>query len=203
MVKKFVKLEKLNTSKVQAWVSEMAKELSPKSVKNNYSFLSAVLAFYIDKDVCHSILGKVRLPQKKKAKLHTPTTEEINALLAIADQEMVKAILLGATVPMRRGEISALTAEDLDRKKCTVSITKAMSSSDDGGYIEKIPKTDASYRTVKINPEIMALLPKEGPVVAYPPHKISPSAFGSSLSCIGEKKTILAPHSRSTSRFSS
>ena len=168
-----IKLEKLTTGRIQAWVSEMSKDLSPKSVKNNYSFLTAVLGFFLPGEACSALTDKIKLPQKKKAKLHTPTTEEINALLSIADPEMQIAILLGATVPMRRGEISALNAEDLDRKNMTISITKAMSSSDDGGYIEKLPKTDASYRTVKINPEIMDLLPEEGSVVNLPPHKIT------------------------------
>lgn len=168
-----VKLSSLTQARIQTWVSGMAKDLSPKSVKNNYSFLTAVLAFFLSEDICKSLTGKIRLPQKKRANLHTPTTEEINQLLAAADPEMQRAILLGATAMLRRGEISALTAADLDRQNCTVSITKAMSSSDDGGYITKLPKTDSSYRTVRINPEIMSILPEKGPVVNLPPHKIT------------------------------
>ena len=167
------KLSSLTQARIQTWVSGMAKDLAPKSVKNNYSFLTAVLSFFLSEDVCRKITGKTRLPQKKRVQLHTPTTEEINLLLANADPDMQRAILLGATAMMRRGEISALTAEDLDRENCTVSITKAMSSSDDGGYITKLPKTDSSYRTVRINPEIMSLLPEKGPVVDLPPHKIT------------------------------
>lgn len=163
-----LRLDKVTTVSVQKWVSDLAKELSPKSVRNCYGFLSAVLAMYVPDLRLH-----VRLPQRKPQTLYTPTTEDINAVLAVADPELKKAILLGATGMMRRGEICALTTEDVDYENNRITIRKSLVQDADRNYVTKQPKTDSSYRTIDINPEVIALLPKEGPIVNLRPDAIT------------------------------
>lgn len=65
------------------------------------------------------------------------------------DDELEPAILLAAFGPMRRGEIAALTWDDIDLENCTVSVTKAQVSDEKGNYIIKGPKTRSSIRVIK------------------------------------------------------
>lgn len=161
-------LEKLTSPVIQKWVSEMAIKLSPKTVRNNYGFLTAVLAMYMP-----DARFRIRLPQRKPAQLYTPTTDEINAVLDVADDELRLAILLGATAMMRRGEIAALQASDVDLQRGLIRITKSLAKTAYGEWIQKPPKTDSSNRTIEINREILDQLPKEGRIVNLNPDQIS------------------------------
>lgn len=158
---RLVKLSRLKAPVVQEWVSWMAREVAPKTVRNNYGFMTAVLAMFAP----DLRLTSVRLPQRKPAEVHMPTTEDVNAVLAVADPVLRVAILLGATAMMRRGEICALTADDVDRDACRISITKAMVRTKDGDYVIKSQKTPSSFRSILVNPELIALLPLSGQIV--------------------------------------
>lgn len=158
---KLVPLSRLKAPVVQEWVSWMAREVAPKTVRNNYGFMSAVLAMFAP----DLKLSAIRLPQRKPPVIHMPTTEDVNAVLAVADPVLRVAILLGATAMMRRGEICALTADDVDRDACRISITKAMVRTKDGDYVIKSPKTPSSFRSILVNPELIALLPLSGQIV--------------------------------------
>lgn len=163
-----IRLEKITSPVIQRWVSDLARECSPKTVRNCYGFLSAVLGLYLPDARFH-----VRLPQRVPADLHTPSTDEINAVLAVADPQLRIAILLGATGMMRRGEICALEAKDVDFASGIVRITKAMARNDAGEWVIKQPKTDSSVRSVRINKEYCDLMPREGRVVGLLPDQIT------------------------------
>lgn len=159
-----VKVHALNSTIVQRWISEVSITHTPKTVKNYYGLLTAAVKMHQP--------GKafsVKLPQEKPKKLHTPTTAEVNTVLALAKEtrpELYKAILLGAIGMMRRGEIAALTAEDCDFDKNTIRITKAQVKTEDNKHINKQPKTDASVRVIAMPQFVMDALPKEGPIVS-------------------------------------
>ncbi|MBQ7145989.1 MAG: site-specific integrase [Lachnospiraceae bacterium] len=163
-----IQLERLTTPQIQRWVSDLARDHSPKTVRNCYGFLTAVLGMYVP-----DMRFRIRLPQRQPVQLHTPTTEEINAVLAVADDQLRIAILLGATAMMRRGEIAALTAEDVDFMRCRIRINKSLAKTDFGNWVEKPPKTVAGNRTVEINKELLALFPREGSIVGLLPDSIS------------------------------
>lgn len=156
-----VPLEDITQAKIQAWVSELTVNHSPKSVQNSYGFLSAALKTYAP-----DLVLRIKLPQRRRPKLYTPTTSDINLLLDMSKgKELHKAILLGAVGMMRRGEIAALTAEDLDFKKNTISITKAQVKTYEGTHVIKAPKTESSNRVIVMPKEVMRLLPKKGKTV--------------------------------------
>ena len=158
---KLVLLSRLKAPVVQEWVSWMAREVAPKTVRNNYGFMSAVLAMFAP----DLKLSAIRLPQRKPPVIHMPTTAEVNAVLAVAGPALRVAILLGATAGMRRGEICALTAGDVSRGFCLISVNKAMVRTKDGDYVIKSPKTPSSFRTVQVNPELIEILPASGRIV--------------------------------------
>lgn len=153
----------LSDTHAQRWVSRVAKDKSPKTVKNTYFLFSAALKyFYPRMDI------RVRLPQMMRPVLHTPKTSEVKLIIDLAkerDFELYKAILLGSAGMMRRGEIAALTADDLDFKRNIVSVTKSQVRLAEGGYTIKPPKTDSSNRFVRLPQFVMDVLPHSGKVV--------------------------------------
>ena len=102
-----VPISLLTDSIVQKWVSRLALEAAPKTVKNIYGLFSAALRFEDNR-----ITFNVKLPQSKMQKLHTPTTAEVKAVLELAkpNPPLYRAILLGAVGMMRLCELCALTA---------------------------------------------------------------------------------------------
>jgi len=74
---------------------------------------------------------------------------------------------------MRRGEISALTIDDFDFEKNTISITKNMVKNNKGKWLIKAPKTKASIRTIPIPSEVALLVKKQGYVTHLNPDKIT------------------------------
>ena len=160
-----VKLDRLTTPILQDWVNRM--EISKKSKKNHLGFVLTVARFFeVDKTF------RVRIAESEKKELYTPTMEEINKVMEYADEELKRAICL-ACFGLRRGEICALTAEDFDRKKMTVRISKAYAKTSDNTFVLKPPKTMKSSRTVPISPEVMALMPTEGRVIECTPDCIT------------------------------
>ena len=149
---------------VQKWVSDLVGTMTAKSIKNALSLVSASFAMYAP-----DVQIKAKIPQQMRTRLHAPSNSDIDALLEVAEGEMRKAILLGAFCGLRRGEICALDAEDLDRESGKVFITKSVVRGETG-YSVKPPKTEDSNRDVMVPPWLMDLLPRPPPLpVPRPP----------------------------------
>lgn len=160
-----VKLDRISSPMLQEWVGRM--DLSQKSKKNHYGFLMAVLRYYgVEK------VFRVRIAPSEPVEMYTPTFEEVNQVMTVADPELRRAIAL-ASFGLRRGEICALTAEDLDRENNTVRVSKAYAKAPDGSFVLKMPKTMKSIREVQITPGAMALMPRQGKIVSCSPDCIT------------------------------
>lgn len=155
----------LTKAEVQGWVSDLARKVSAKTVQNCYGLLTAAMKFH------YGSAPQVRLPQKKKPRLYAPTDEDICRLLNSCDDdpELQRCIMLGAFCGLRRGEICALSSDDLVNGQ--LIIDKAISRGRDG-YVEKPPKTDDSNRVVDVPPSVLEHLP-EGRFVECSPNAIT------------------------------
>lgn len=170
--KKFgsVQVNALTPDLVQEWISDLAANHSPKTVKNAFGLLSAVLAVYAPD-------AKLRptLPAKLKPVLYTPNDKDVSAVLSVVraagDRDMELAIMLAAFIPARRGEVCALTRDDFEGNEVTIS--RSMVQAPDGSWSEKRPKTYGSYRTVQIPKFVVDLLPKSGRIVNMNPDQLS------------------------------
>ena len=164
-------VSRLNDPMVQRWVSRISNGRRPKTVRNAYGLFRAALKFHSP-----HIDFAVKLPQGLKPKLHTPTTAEISALLEYLkghNYELYKACLLSAVGMMRQGEIAALTAEDVDRKRCAITINKSLARTIDNQFVVKQPKTEASYRTIIVPQFVIDALPTEGNIITMNPRYIT------------------------------
>lgn len=88
----------------------------------------------------------VPLPKKERPNIYIPTEEEVKKLISTAGgTDMEIPVLLAAFCTMRRGEISALQAEDIINGTIHVKASLA----DTGGvWIRKTPKSYAGNRYI-------------------------------------------------------
>lgn len=170
-----IRVSALTTDKVQSWISwMMVRGLSPKSIKNALGVFTS----------CYQYSGgdktfRVRLPQGRNARKHVPSIADVQAVLRYFkdDPDMTAAIRLCAFASLRRGEICALSAHDVNRRTRMIIVDKAVTETPSGAWVVKQPKTASSVRTVKVSQFVIDALPKSGPVVSIPPSQIT-NRFG-------------------------
>ena len=138
-----LKIRGLTNSEVQEWVNDLARQnKSPKTIANAHGLLMSALDL-----LAPELKIRTTLPQKQRPELYCPSDEDVKHLLEhVAGRELEIAILLAAFGPMRRGEICALTSDDIHGNIITVN--KSMVMTDKGEWVIKAPKTYSSYRDI-------------------------------------------------------
>lgn len=132
---------------IQIEVNEYAKNHAAKSARSFHGFIASILGMYRPQFVL-----KTALPRKESEKRYQPTTEDIKAILeAVKGTEYSVPFQLGV-LGLRRGEICALTMEDLKDRNLTINKTLVYYK---GWNIKPAAKTDESNRTIHI-PETLS-----------------------------------------------
>lgn len=162
------RIDKISNEAIQVAVNEIAAEHAPKTVRNIYGLLTAVLSVY--RPQYHP---NIRLPQKAKTEIYVPTEAEVKATLEAAKgTDYYNAILLGACCGMRAGEICALTSEDIQNGK--IHVRRSLVCDDTGKWIAKPPKSFSGDRNIDIPEAVkIALNGIQGKIVPYNPHSLS------------------------------
>ena len=112
------KLDTITPLDVQKEINDYSVNHTPKTTRNVHGFISAVLATYKPSMSLHT-----SLPQKVKYEAYTPSEDEVKQVLSeVAGTDYEIAYRLGC-YGMRRSEICAIVASDLDGN--FLSITKA------------------------------------------------------------------------------
>lgn len=164
-----IPLKELDLQKTQAWITEMVKEgLSPKTIRNCFALVQAAMLIY-DK----SMVLDVTLPAPKKYQNYTPSDKDVKALIkairAKGDRDLLIAVLLAAFGPLRRGEICALTSDDIHGNVITVS--KDVVLNKDGVWVTKQPKTFSSAREIEFPDFVIEELKGiQGPLIQCNPN---------------------------------
>lgn len=142
-------LDAITSEIIQAWISEYSVNHSAKSVANAHGLLMAVMSMFRP-----AARFSVSLPKRNPPQLYTPTDSDIKRLLDhIAGTEIEKAVLLSAFGTLRRGELCAITVDDVNGDVITVN--KSLVKDKNGVWFVKAPKTPDSVRTVKYPPEVI------------------------------------------------
>ena len=135
-------LSSLTNIVVQTWVSDLSVIRSPKTVRNAYGLLSATLDVFMP-----DLHLKSTLPAKKRPELYCPSDDDVKKLLEhIKGTDLEIAVMLAAFGPLRRGEICALTSDDIHGN--TITVSKSMVQEPDNQWYIKQPKTYGSYREI-------------------------------------------------------
>lgn len=146
-----IRLPDLTREKVQREINKMAKEKSPKTVRNAHGLLTAALAEYKPDMALHTTL-----PQKQRYEAATPSSDDIKAILSAARGTKGEiAVLLAIWLGLRMSEIRGLKWSDIDGN--TLKIRRAMV--DEG---EKTTKTYSSQRDLHI-PDYLKKILDEAP----------------------------------------
>ncbi len=164
------RLDDLTTEKVQLFISDLSKKVSPKTVRNVHGFFMSVIGFYLpDKTF------KITLPPMYKAITSAPSDEDIKALYGRANHKLKICIALAAFGSLRRGEICALKFKDITGD--TVSIHADMVKDVNSKWIYKeMPKTTDSIRNVSLPKEVIELIgngEKDDFIVKWTPDSVT------------------------------
>ena len=137
----------VSTTDLQRLVDNLVRRgLSAKTIRNYYGFVSVVLN---DAGV---LLKAPRLPQKERPMLNIP-------------------ILLAAFGPLRRGEICALTMDDINAN--VIHVCKDMVRTDGHSWVVKVPKTYSSDRYIPMPDNVIQLIREKGCITDLTPDGIS------------------------------
>lgn len=138
-----IKLEDITQEQIQKAINIETQSLSPKTVRNIHGLVSAVLGVYRPDFALHTVL-----PKKVRPGIYVPSDSEIKRLMEFANgTEMELPILLAAFGPMRRGEICALEAQDIQGN--VVHVCRNMVRTPDCKWIIKTPKSYAGDRYIE------------------------------------------------------
>lgn len=132
-------------SVVNGWTRSGA---SPKTVRNKLAFLSAVMKHADVEPPMQNLI----LPEAKRKEMTIPQDEDVQRALFYLrahNPNLYVAVVLAATLGLRRGEIAALTMDDFDFSAGTVTINKALSMDENGVYQLKAPKSLSGNRVLR------------------------------------------------------
>ena len=163
-----IRVDRLTEEQIQRAVNELSAWRSPKTVRNNYGLLTAVLGMFRPK-----FSPNIQLPQREKKDIYIPTKTELKMLLEKSKGTgYYLPILLAATCGMRAGEICALTSDDIHGGK--INVNKSLVCNDKGQWLIKQPKSYAGYRSIDM-PDIVKSETENlhGKIVKYNPHSLS------------------------------
>lgn len=158
------KIDAITKEDVQAAVNAESKNSSPKTVRNAYGLLTAVLSQYVTID-----LSRVKLPQRENKERTALSKEQLEKLFeATAGTDIECQVLLASWLGLRRSEILALPWDAIGEN--TITIKQAMVPGTDGAMTIKKPKTETSARTITTDTALIDKinqLPKKGDLVFH------------------------------------
>ena len=126
---------------VQKEISQFSLEHAPKTAKTLYGFVASVLGAYRP-----NYALRVKLPPKIDKKEYEPSECDVRRILESAKGTEYSVPFQLAVLGCRRGEICAMSIDDLDGNKLRIHRSKVYLN---GKWIVKeTPKTDASNRTL-------------------------------------------------------
>lgn len=174
-----VPISKLTTGQINACINKELAKKKRKTLLNEATLINSASKFMgVD---FHVVLPRLK---EEKDEYHVPTEEEVCLLIETArGTDMELPIILGAKCGLRRGEVLALTYDDIDFEKHTVSITKS-----DWNGIIKPPKTPASVRTLDLTDDAYALIlerRKQGKALIGIPYRRFQERFNKVKNAVG------------------
>jgi len=159
-----MKLSKINNNLIQSAINDEARALSPKTVKNIYVLLSAVMNVYYP-----DLRLKITLPQSEKRMITLLSHEQLSELIrAVNDTDIEVPVLLALWLGLRQSEICGLQWSCVDFDNSIITIKQAKVRDKNGEIVLKTTKTYSSTRKLKVHKFIMdkiKSLPKNGDFV--------------------------------------
>lgn len=161
-----INVHDITALEIQTEINRLSKEHSPKTVRNYHGFISAVLGvFHPNLKICTT------LPQKVKKEPYIPSDEEIKRILEYIKGTEFEIPIILACYGLRRSEICALTADDLNGD--ILKISKAKVLNEETQWITKTTKTISSTREIIIPMKIAEKIRERGYIYQGHPNSIT------------------------------
>lgn len=151
---------------IQAEINRIAKDRSPKTVRNYHGFISTVLSMFRP-----DLKLYTTLPQKIKAEPYIPSDEDVKRILQYSQGTEYEIPIILACYGLRRSEICALTIDDLEDD--ILHITRAKVFAGGGEWVEKGTKTTSSTRDIIIPAQTAKKIRERGYVYKGHPNSIT------------------------------
>ena len=169
-----LKVDDLTNEDIQDLVNMIAKDRSPKTVKNAMGlFLSALKQVRPDKRYIYS------LPRPRSITRNIPDNDEIMRLMSESrkNRKLHLAIILSAIGSLRRGEVCAIRYEDIMYEYNAILIHADVVQDEHNNWIYKDHAKNAeSTRQVPYPKEVIDLIGKgKGPIINTTPNCITSS----------------------------
>ena len=182
------KLKDLKPHHLQAIINQLAVDgMAESTLKKIKLTAEQILRVAMDNDVIYrNVFSAAKIPSKAPAK-RRPLTEEEQRLVTstYAGHRMGLPALLLLYCGLRRGELIALTWNDVNIKNKTVTVNKAVVFSSNQAIVQS-PKTDSGMRTIPIPDTILDIL--RAARKAAQSAMVCPAADGAMMSQIAFKR---------------
>lgn len=154
---KRIQISSLTVDDVQNEINNYSVSRSPKSTRNLYGLIRPVIAIYRP-----DLVLTIKLPSNEAKAEYEPSTADIQRILQASEGSKYECAFKLGALALRRGEILAITAADLDENN-VLTINKDVVETKDNKYVVKDkPKTEASYRRILIPGDVADLIRKNG-----------------------------------------
>lgn len=156
-----VPLRAIRRSHLEQWVKVMsARGLAPGTVTTRFNNVRSVFRAAVrDRLIASDPSDGVVLPRRRRAEaaLVLPTTEQVGALMAAADEPFRPMLALAAFAGLRVGEICGLQVGDIEFLARTLQVRRQVQRERGGGVEVRAPKY-GSEREVFVADELGELL---------------------------------------------
>lgn len=157
-----MQMKDIDGETVQKCVNELAETRSPKTVRNYHGFIAAIMS--------PQITLKTALPRIEIKKGYFPTNGDYDRLLEASEGTQYHVVLQLMYHGLRRGEVLALTLDDIE-DDC-IHVTKDMVLNSNNEWVVKPPKTKESTRIVPSDKELADEIRVQGYVYKGHPSNI-------------------------------
>ena len=153
-----IKIKDMTAADVQAEINRISVGRSPKTVKNYHGFISPVLGMFRP-DL--NLVTTLPLESNKSEDYVVPEDEDIKKILTAAKGKSYELALYLGIYAMRRSEVCAVTADDLEGN--LLHINKSLVQDKNNKFVlKKYNKTSDSTRTIWIDDYTAQLLKEQG-----------------------------------------
>jgi integrase len=147
-----LKLAKVNALHVESFYADLARDsVGPTTVRHAADVLGVAFSHACNlKLIPFNPVAAIKKPKAPKRQMLFLTPEQVKILLDAAKGRPCNAlVVLALATGCRQGELLALTWDDVDLPKATLTVRRSLAQTD-GGFEVKDPKTAASRRTITL-----------------------------------------------------
>jgi integrase len=143
-------LAALRPSELQAFVTGLAVELEPGSVRTVFATVRAILSAAVQDRLIGRDPGRVTLPKMRRVQVVPLTVDQVDALARGMPPRYRALVIVGAATGLRQGELFGLRVSDVDFLRRLVTVERQVQPAAGGGVMVGPLKNRASYRTVPV-----------------------------------------------------